>query len=70
MSYYKVKSVKFDKEANKIFITAASSNVMPVSYFQSEYQASGSFEEKTTRFWTSVMEGNMVFNKDNSGILP
>lgn len=65
MSYYKVKSVKFDKEANKIFITAASSNVMPVSYFQSEYQASESFEEKTTRFWTSVMEGNMVFNKDN-----
>lgn len=65
MSYYKVKSVKFDQKANKIFITAASSNVVPVSYFQSEYQATGSFEEKLLAFWTSVMESNMVFNRNN-----
>lgn len=65
MSYYKVKSVKFDQKANKIFITAASSNVVPVSYFQSEYQATGSFEEKLLIFWTSVMESNLVFNKSN-----
>lgn len=64
MSYYKVKSVVFDKKNGKIFVTAADSSCRPRSYFRSEY-ASGisDFKEKCTQFWVSVLDGNMQFLK-------
>ena len=64
MSYYKVKSVVFDKKNGKIFVTAADSSCRPRSYFRSEY-ASGisDFKEKCKQFWVSVLDGNMQFLK-------
>lgn len=64
MSIYYVKSVKFDKENGKIFVTAADSSCRPRSYFRSEY-ASGisDFKEKCKQFWVSVLDGNMQFLK-------
>lgn len=64
MSIYYVKSVKFDKENGKIFVTSADSSCRPRNYFRSEY-ASGisDFKEKCKQFWESVLDGNMQFLK-------
>lgn len=64
MSIYYVKSVKFDKENGKIFVTAADSSCRPRSYFRSEYASEISdFKEKCKQFWVSVLDGNMQFLK-------
>lgn len=64
MSYYKVKSVVFDKKNGKIFVTAADSSCRPLYYVRREY-ASGisDFKEKCKQFWVSVLDGNMQFLK-------
>lgn len=64
MSIYYVKSVKFDKENGKIFVTAADSSCRPRSYFRSEYASEISdFKEKCKQFWVSVLDGNIQFLK-------
>lgn len=71
MSYYKVKSVVFDKKNGKIFVTAADSSCRPLYYVRREY-ASGivDFKEKCEQFWVSVLEGNMQFLKSNRWYVP
>lgn len=61
MSYYKVKSVSFNKKKNKIFVTAACNNLRPLCYERCEYGKDEPFEEKLLDFWVSVMEGNFQF---------
>lgn len=66
MSYYKVKSVSFNKKEGKIYVTCASSNVRPIQYERSEYAAEEKdFTRKCIDFWTSVLSGNFQFNPSN-----
>lgn len=66
MSYYKVKSVSFNKKEGKIYVTCASSNVRPIQYERSEYAAKEKdFTRKCIDFWTSVLSGNFQFNPSN-----
>ncbi len=39
MSYEKVKSIKIDDKAGKVFITCASNNVRPLYYERSEFSS-------------------------------
>lgn len=61
MSFYYVKSIKLDRDNNKITMEAAESNVYPRTWFYSEYGAKEniSFEEKVKNMLFSMMAGNL-----------
>lgn len=66
MSYYKVKSVSFNKKEGKIYVTCADSSLRPLHYDRSEY-ATGEkdFIKKCKDFWISVLSGNFQFYPSN-----
>ena len=72
MSYYKVKSVSFNKKEGKIYVTCADSSLSPLHYDRSEYAAEEKdFVKKCNKFWISVLSGNFQFipsNKWNDAI--
>lgn len=72
MSYYKVKSVSFNKKEGKIYVTCADSSSSPLHYDRREYAAEEKdFFKKCNKFWISVLSGNFQFipsNKWNDAI--
>lgn len=71
MSYYKLKSVGFQKSAGKIFVTVADSSLRPLTYFRVEYaQNVKNFAEKCKCFWVDVFNGNIRMTKSNRWYIP
>lgn len=59
MSYYKLKSVSFNKKEGKIYVTCADSSTRPLHYDRREYATEETdFIKKCNKFWISVLDGN------------
>lgn len=72
MSYYKCKNISVKPEKNQIFVTAASSNVRPITYYKNEYAANGkySLKEKLMYLMISMLDGNIQISKLNKNTIP
>ena len=60
MSYYKLKSARFNKNENKITLKVADSSLSPLYYFESDFGGKDmSYEQKIEYFFVDMLQGNI-----------
>lgn len=72
MSYYKCKNISVKPKTNQIFITVASSNVRPITYYKSEYASNGKYnlEDKLMHLMISMLDYNIQISQLNKNTIP
>lgn len=72
MSYYKCKNISVKSKSNQLFVTVASNNVRPITYYKNEYATNGkySLKEKLMYLMISMLDGNIQISQLNKNTIP